>query len=579
MRTVRGVSSPNTDRIGVQRPSRSRLTLSSLSVSSARDTAVAIGATAVRVPEITVGALAFLVSAAFAWVPSLWYDEGATVTSATRSWAALWAELQHVDAVHGLYYAAMHAWFWLVGYTPFSLRLPSALAIGISAALVVALGRRLGGTRLGIVSGVAFTVLPRVVWAGGEGRPYAMITTLSIALTLVGITAVRRTRGGVPWSRAGLGWWIGYGGVAVVAVTFNVYLALVVVAHGVALVWTLLAQRSAARDADRHADSDADATAQGRAARVVEPPLVSWRVSRGWLVAGVVAAVLVVPVVVMVTRQSTQVAWIGAVGPATLRQVFRTAWFGGSVPVAAVAWTCMLLAVVLVLRAARRGTPTARELLRAQAVRVVLPLVVVPTALLLIATAAGEHLYSPKYATLSLPFVALLVGLALTAIRPKVTLAVAVLALVAIAIPTTVAVKTPHSKQDSHWAEAAAIVERQRSFAPDADEGVVYGSVWKHPSTTTQIIRDAYPSAFAGMTDLASTTSGAATGRLWDTNGDIATTVPARLGDIDTVWYLGAKSRSIRHELTTTLEAEGFVETHEWMAGTTVVSEYTRAPR
>ncbi|WP_162236741.1 glycosyltransferase family 39 protein [Curtobacterium sp. Leaf261] len=573
------MSSPHTDSISVQRPSRAGSSLRALTGSSVRETVVAVATTAVRVPEITVGALAFLVSAVFAWVPSLWYDEGATVTSATRSWAALWAELQHVDAVHGLYYALMHAWFWLVGYTPFTLRLPSALAVGVAAGLVVAVGRRIGGTRLGVVSGIAFLVLPRVVWAGGEGRPYATITTLSVALTLVGLTAVRRTRGGVPWSRAGLGWWIGYGAVAAVAVTFNVYLALVVVAHGVALVWTLLAQRAAAGRADRAADVGGAALGRGTVGGLVDPPLVSWRVSRGWLVAGVVAAVLVVPVVVLVMRQSTQVAWIGAVGPGTVRQVFRTAWFGGSTLFATVAWLCMVLAVVLVLRAARGAAPTARELLRAQAVRVVLPLVVVPTALLLIVTAAGEHLYSPKYATLSLPFVALLIGLALTAIRPRVTLAIAVLALVAISIPTTVAVKTPHSKQDSHWANAAAIVERQRSLAPDADEGVVFGSVWQHPSTTTQIIRDTYPTAFAGMTDLAATTSGAQTGQLWDTNGDITTTVPSRLGDIDTVWYLGAKSRSIRHELTTTLEAEGFTESHEWMAGTTVVSEYTRAPR
>jgi mannosyltransferase len=562
LRTVLDVTSPQTGRIGVQRPTRVPAFRAPV-----RDLASSLGIAAVRLPEITVGAAAFVVAAAFSWVPSLWYDEGATVTSATRSWPQLWAELHNVDAVHGLYYALIHMWFWVVGYTPLTLRLPSALAIAVSAGLVVALGRRLGGRRVGIAAGIVFLVLPRVVWAGGEGRPYATVTTLSVGLTLLGITAVRRTRGGTAWSRAGLLWWIGYGALAAVAVTFNVYLALVVVAHGAALVWTLLAHRAAARDVDR-ADRGPAAT-----------PIVSWRVSRGWLTAGIGAAVLVAPLVLVVMTQSKQVSWIGGIGWATVRQVFATAWFGGSTLFATIAWAAMVLGVVLVVRAARRPTATTRDLVRAQSLRVVLPIVVLPTTVLLVATAFGEHLYSPKYASLSLPFVALLIGLALTAIRPRAVLVLAVLVIVAVAVPTTVAVKTPHAKQDSYWANAAAIVERQRALSPSADEGVVYGSVWKHPTTTTQIIRDAYPKAFAGMTDLAATTSGAATGELWDTNGDVATTIPSRLADIDTVWYLGAPSRSIQPQVTATLDGQGFRVAGYWRTGTVIITEYTRAPR
>ncbi|MFZ7089189.1 glycosyltransferase family 39 protein [Curtobacterium sp. RRHDQ10] len=560
------MTSPQTGRIGVQRP-----TPISAPRTSVRAVASALGAAAVRVPEVTVGAAAFAVSAAFAWVPSLWYDEGATVTSATRSWPQLWAELHNVDAVHGLYYVLMHIWFWLVGYTPMTLRLPSALAIAVAAGLVVALGRRLGGRRLGIAAGVVFLVLPRVVWAGGEGRPYATITTLAVGLTLVGVAAARRARPGVPWSRVGLAWWVGYGLLATVAVVFNVYLALVVVSHAVTLAWTLLSQRASARATDRTAGVTTGS--EGPA------PIVTRGLVRSWFAAGVGAAVLAAPVVVEVMAQSKQVAWIGGIGWATVRQVFSTAWFGGSMLFAATAWVCMVLAVVLVVRAVRKPAVTARDLVRAQALRVVLPIVVVPTGVLLVVTALGKHLYSPKYATLSLPFVALLVGLALTAIRPRAALVVAVLAIVAVSIPSTIAVKTPHAKQDSYWANAAAIVERQRAQTPDADEGVIYGSVWKHPTTTTQIIRDAYPRAFAGMTDLAATTSGAETGRLWDTNGDIATTVPARLGDIDTVWYLGSKARDIQPDVTSTLDAEGFHVAGYWRTGSVVITEYARAPR
>ncbi|WP_148286307.1 hypothetical protein [Curtobacterium sp. B8] len=162
------MSSPRTDTIMVQ-PGLSPVTVRERLRAVPSGVRVAV----VRTPELTVGAIGTLVAAAFAWVPSLWYDEAATVTSAQRSWPQLWAELHNVDAVHGLYYALVHAWFWLVGYTPFTLRFPSALAVGIAAGLVVALGRRLGGRRFGIAAGLVFLALPGVQWAGSEGRSYA----------------------------------------------------------------------------------------------------------------------------------------------------------------------------------------------------------------------------------------------------------------------------------------------------------------------------------------------------------------------------------------------------------------------
>ncbi|WIB63045.1 glycosyltransferase family 39 protein [Curtobacterium sp. MCBD17_040] len=548
--------SPQTGAISIRRPTR----VPSLR-RSVRGLSGTLSIASARSPELTIAALGVLLAAAFAWVPSLWYDEGATVTSATRTWGQLWSELHHVDAVHGLYYACMHVWFRLVGSTPFTLRFPSALAVGLAAGLVVALGRRIAGRRVGVVAGVVFLLLPRVAWAGVEGRPYATITALSVGLTLVGLTAVRRTRHGT-----GRRWWVAYGVLAAVAVVFNVYLSLVVVAHAVALAWTRLADLRAGRAAPM----------THRASAPV--PIVPRHILGAWAIAAGCAAVTVVPFVAVATGQSEQVSWIAGIGPGTVRQVSTTAWFPGSVPFATAAWVAMAAGVVLGLRGARRRATarTAREALRAQAVRVTLPVVVVPTALLVGATTLGEHLYSPKYATLSLPFVAVLIALGLTSIRPRVPALVAVGLLVALAVPAAVAVKTPYAKQDSHWAQAAAIVSRQRSFAPDADEGVVYGSVWHHPTTTTQIIRDAYPRAFAGMTDLAAVTSGPATGRLWDTNGDVATTVPRRLGDIDTVWFLGAPSRDVRPALTATLERHGFHVAGTWRTGTVIVSEYKR---
>jgi mannosyltransferase len=525
-----------------------------------RGFAATLGLALVRTPELTIGALGVAVAAAFAWLPSLWYDEAATVTSAQRSWAQLWAELHSVDAVHGLYYALMHAWFWLVGYSPFTLRFPSALAIGVAAGLLVALGRRLGGRRLGIVAGLVFIALPRVQWAGTEGRPYATITTLAVCLTLVGLTAVRRSRSG----RA-LRWWVAYGALALVAVTFNVYLSLAVVAHGVALVWTLLARRG-----EQRRDPDL---------RAATPPLVTRGVLLRWVVAAGAAAVLVSPLVLAVVSQSKQVAWISGIGKRTFDQVFATAWFGGSNAYAALAWTLLLVGAVVVLAAAHRRSAGIRALVRAQAVRVALPLVVLPTATLVLATAMGKHLYSPKYASLSLPFVALLIALALTLVRPKALLAAAVAVVLVASIPAAVLVKQPRAKQDSTWANAAAFIASERSKnRVDADEGVVFGSVYGHPGTTAEIIRISYPAAFTGMTDLGVRKDGPESGVLWDQTGDLATNIPARLHDIDTVWFVGGtpKARNIQPETARILAEHGFHAEQHWKRGRVVVTEYVK---
>ncbi len=549
--TVQGVSSPRTDTIRVQ---------PGLSTASVRERLRAVPngvrVAVVRTPELTVGALGVLVAAAFAWVPSLWYDEAATVTSAQRTWPQLWAELHNVDAVHGLYYALMHGWFWLVGYTPFTLRFPSALAIGVAAGLVVALGRRLGGRRFGIAAGLVFLALPRVQWAGSEGRSYATITTFAVCLTLVGLTAVRRSRSG-----RSLHWWVAYALLAVVAITFNVYLALAVVAHGVTFLWTMLADRRA-RSADHG----------------VRPLAPGGSLLR-WAIVSVVVLVAVTPFVAAVASQSKQVAWLAPINDRTFAQVFATAWFGGVDVYAAVAWALMVLGVVTALVAAHRSSATVRSLFRAQAVRVALPLVVVPTLALLVATAMGRHLYTPKYATLSLPFVALLIALGITVIRKRALLAGALVAVLVLSVPTSVLVKLPRSKQDSTWSVAASIIASERSQQRDSDEGVVFGSVYGHPGTTADIIRQSYPNAFAGMTDLAVRKDGPAAGVLWDQNGDLSSTIPSRLGDIDTVWFVGGtvKARNIQPETTQVLAEHGFTAVQHWKTGTVVLTEYKRS--
>ena len=64
-----------------------------------------------RADPWTAGAAATLVSMLLSWRPSFWFDEAATVAAANRSEVDILRLVLNFDAVHGLYYLAMHAWF------------------------------------------------------------------------------------------------------------------------------------------------------------------------------------------------------------------------------------------------------------------------------------------------------------------------------------------------------------------------------------------------------------------------------------------------------------------------------------
>ncbi|MDN4649277.1 hypothetical protein QCD68_13365, partial [Curtobacterium sp. PsM8] len=111
-------------------------------------------------------AVVFVLGAALnlAWAAqrTLWLDESASVISATRSWAGLAELVRHIDVVHAAYYAVLHVWFDLVGYSPLALRVPSAAAAAAAAARLVPLGSRLLSARAGVRAAVVFRAAPAV---------------------------------------------------------------------------------------------------------------------------------------------------------------------------------------------------------------------------------------------------------------------------------------------------------------------------------------------------------------------------------------------------------------------------------
>ena len=463
------------------------------------------------VAVVGIGVFAFLVSVIAIATPSVWYDEAATITSATRSWPQLWAELQTVDAVHAIYYAFMHLVFDVFGYSPFTLRLPSAIAIGVAAAFTVVLGRQLGRANLGIVGGLIFAVLPRTIWAGGEGRSYAITAALAVILT-VALVHAGRGEGRRPW--------VVYGILVAVSCLVFMYLALIVLAHFVTIV--IIAARR----------------------RQFAPAL-----RRPWLAAVASAGVIIAPFAFIMLAQKGQIAWIHPITWDTVTDVFVDQWFVSSSVFAVIGWTLLVLGAVTAFRSRHRHEISA----------VLVPLIVVPIAVLVVVSAVAFPVYVPRYLAMCLPFVALLIAAGIPAIpwRPARLATVALIAV--LAVSQLIALRAPEAKEGSAWAEVASVVDAEKTD----DTAIVYGNVQLHPTATARVVQYAYPDAFADTVDATVLTSAADSGRLWETRAELADSLDRIVG-ADQVLLITSNARDLIPSTTATLSTVGWHESERF---------------
>jgi mannosyltransferase len=477
---------------------------------------------------VTIGLLGLVVSLVGIGTPSVWYDEAATVISATRSWEQLWAMIGTVDAVHALYYAGMHVLFDLVGYSPLSLRIPSAVAVGLAAALTVVLGRVLDRPRLGVIAGVLFCLLPRVTWMGTEGRSYAATAALAALATILLVLAARSSRRLL---------WALYAVTVVVSCLLFVYLALVVAAHAVTMAVWMASSRSRAW-----------------------PPAARWA---RWTAAATAA---VVPFALVVISQSGQLHWLDRPDAGTVRSVLVTQWFYTSVPFAVVGWALIAAGTVVLLRRAR-GLSVAS---------VVLPVLVLPTVALLVISLAVTPIYTPRYLSMCLPFVALVMAAAIDRVRALPVTVVALALLAALAIPQAVGQRQPEAKENTSWAAVAELIASERAAdGPNSTTAVIYGNIARHPIASARVVAYTYPDAFAGTIDVTLGTPAAETGALWETRLPLAEALP-RLADADVAYLVTSVTRDRRPETTQTLADAGWRVTEEWNLAEVNVLRYER---
>ena len=411
------------------------------------------------------GVLATVLSAAGSWIPSLWGDEATSIMSAQRPLPTLFRMLGQLDAVHGTYYLGLHFWGELAGFSPFAVRLPSAIAVGLAAAAVVLLAARLRDVRTAVVAGLICALLPRVTYMGEEARSFAFSAAIVAWLTVLLIGALGRDRPRALW-------FVGYGLLLAVGTYVFLYTILFVIVHGVVVAVSRAPRRTVA----------------------------------GWLIAAGAALLASAPLLAVAIRQNHQIAYLGAVQQLAPQTLFSGLWFGDAWPLALAAWALMAVAVtvearqrILVARAAGGGLFFRSGTRLPSLVPLALLWLLLPPAML-IAVHAVVPDFTARYVSFCAPAAALLIACGVDDIlrRRRWAGVAAGLLVLALCIPAYAAERTPYAKNQSDWAEVSAAVG---AHAQPGD-GVVFDESTR-PSRRPRLAEHTYPAGFAHTTDVA----------------------------------------------------------------------------
>ncbi|ORB72866.1 glycosyltransferase family 39 protein [Mycobacterium scrofulaceum] len=402
---------------------------------------------------LLVGLLAAAVSLAGAARPSFWYDEAATISAAySRSLGQLWRMLANVDAVHGLYYLLMHAWFRVFPPTEFWSRAPSGLAAGAAAAGIVLLGKQFSSRTVAVASGVFCAILPRTTWAGIEARPYALSMMAAVWLTVLLVHAARRDTGRL---------WAAYGVALALSIALDVYLALLVAAHLTLIVVS-------------------------RCARTV---LLRFAVAAG------VAVGAMAPFLLTVAGQAHQIAWIAPIGRRTFEDVVVQQYFERCPPSAVLSALVVAAAVALWLSKSRPLAPADRHLLALAVAWLALP-----TAAILVYSALVHSIYTPRYLSFTVPGMALILGVCAVTVTARPWLTAALVALFAVAAaPNYVRVqRNPYAKYGMDYSQVADLISAK---AAPGDCLLVNDTVTFMPAPMRPLMA-ARPDAYRKLIDL-----------------------------------------------------------------------------
>ncbi|MGH3691556.1 MAG: glycosyltransferase family 39 protein [Microbacterium sp.] len=433
--------------------------------------------------------------------------------SAERSWASLAGLLGSIDAVHGVYYALLHLWVGAFGPAEIATRLPSAIAVGVMVAGTVILVRWFATERTAVIAGVVCIVLPRTTYMAAEARSYAWAAAAAVWLTVLLVHLMRR--------HSGPGGWIGYSVAAAACIYLFLYLGLILVAHG---AYIALLHR------DR---------------------LLPWL---RWAGLGLLLAS---PIIVIGYLQRGQIAFLSRRDYATPRNVFVSQWFGHPL-VAVIGWALIAAAAVSVVIAVlrRRGMPLSRR----RVIALALLWITLPSSILLLGNATVSPMYNVRYLSFCTPAVAILIALGAEVIGRLVTPRLRaflplglVAALVVACVPVYLGQRTIWAKDGgSDWRVVAEYVSQN---ANDGDL-IIFDQSTK-PSRDPRIMAALYPTAFAGLVDIARTTPYTGRTHLWDAVEPNAVAVSGRTRPTS-VWAVELPTGGAQPDDVTMLLHRGF---------------------
>lgn len=335
--------------------------------------------------------------------PQLWRDELASWNAASRSTGELLAMLGHVDAVSGLYYLLLHGWVSVFGDSAAMLRLPSALAMAGSAALVVLTARALFDRRTAVFAGLLFALLPVVTRYGTEARSYAFVVLAVSAATWLLLRALERPRPGR---------WAGYAVAVAAAGLLHMVALLFLLPHAmvVALRW--------------------------------------WRDRRGrtllsFVLAAAAGLLPVIPLVLLGRQQvGRQISWIKTPRLRDIAGLWDNLFAS---PLVALG----IAALALLPLAWSRGRRPAVELMLLGAVPIVAVYVV---------SQGSTSYFIDRYVLFTVPAWAVLAAAGLAALKPRAAGAAGLAALVLLGVPDQRHLRTEQAKETSDGRAAARVI-------------------------------------------------------------------------------------------------------------------------
>ncbi|MEP9417450.1 glycosyltransferase family 39 protein [Gordonia sp. VNQ95] len=436
---------------------------------------------------LLVGLIGALVAAWGSWRPSLWYDEAATISSVNRTVPQIFHLVDTIDGVHAAYYLFMRAWTLVFGFSEFSVRLPSALAVGVAAGLVVVLGRIVWDNAFGVLCALALLTVPRVMWAGSEARGYAGAMALTVAAMLLLLIALDRGR----W------WWIAY---SVTGIAMVVWFFLSITVIPAQIVMILVLRR---------------------------------RIPRAAVFAMVAVVVAVTPFAWWVFGQRRQIDWLP---PMTLDRLETLILFeipDGSWP--------YLIGVSVVVVA---GVAVAAFRSAAQPWPILIAAAswwLIPTGVIVIYSWLASPTYTPRYLIFAVPGFAIVVAWAVRAMTGdrRVWQAVLVGLLIALMVPSYLAQRGPYGRTGE--TDFSQVAEYVQTHAHPGDCVAFGPSPGWSPVSMRAVLRGK-PDSFVGLRDIGARRGAAVSGSLWDEDRPVERYREFAAG-CSVMWVIGDRDR------------------------------------